>query len=297
MVVKVVKLGFLGLNTVKSDVEAQHFNETVGLPVAEDTKTGDIYFACGNDHHALSLHRADRSGFRHVGLQIAGHGPLDDALKSLQSDGIKGAIKSDVFPGLKSSIEIADPDGYPIYLYREMTPSTKPYQPVGVGPQKLGHLAMYVADAKKSEKYYTDVLGFRWSDWIQNFFVFMRCNVDHHAMNFLTARKTGMFHVAWELDDVTRLIHACDLLARRKARILWGPGRHGPGHNIYVYHYDPEGNVIEFFGELDRMSQEELGYFDPRPYHRDNPQRPKVWTLGPDIDIWGTPPPPEFKID
>jgi catechol-2,3-dioxygenase len=297
MVVKVVKLGFLGLNSAKSDEAARHYTETVGLPASEDTGNGDIYLVCGNDHHALSLHRSDRSGFRHVGLQIAGSGPLNDALKALESDGVKGVIKSDVFPGVKTAIEIADPDGYPVYLYRDMTPSTKPYQAVGISPQKLGHVAMYVADAKKSEKFYTDVLGFRWSDWIQDTFVFMRCNVDHHSMNFLTAKRQGMFHVAWELDDVARLIHACDLLARKKLRILWGPGRHGPGHNIYVYHQDPNGNVSEFFTELDRISQEELGYFDPRPYHRDNPQRPKVWKLGPDTDIWGSPPPPEFKVD
>jgi len=30
---------------------------------------------------------------------------------------------------------------------------------------------------------------------------------------------------------------------------------------------------------------EELGYFDPRPWHQDRPQRPKVWTI-PGASIW-----------
>jgi hypothetical protein len=30
--------------------------------------------------------------------------------------------------------------------------------------------------------------------------------------------------------------------------------------------------------ELDQVLDEELGYFDPRPWHSDRPQRPKVWT-------------------
>ena len=36
--------------------------------------------------------------------------------------------------------------------------------------------------------------------------------------------------------------------------------------------------MVEFFAELDQMLDEELGFFDPRPWHEDRPQRPKVWT-------------------
>ena len=44
---------------------------------------------------------------------------------------------------------------------------------------------------------------------------------------------------------------------------------------------------VEFFCEMDQMKDETLGYFDPRPWHQDRPQRPKVW--GPDTlrNYWG----------
>jgi len=32
--------------------------------------------------------------------------------------------------------------------------------------------------------------------------------------------------------------------------------------------------LIELYAELDQMKDEELGYWDPRPWHRDRPQRP-----------------------
>jgi hypothetical protein len=35
--------------------------------------------------------------------------------------------------------------------------------------------------------------------------------------------------------------------------------------------------MIHMFTELDTMSSEENGCFDPRPWHKDRPQRPKVW--------------------
>jgi hypothetical protein len=28
---------------------------------------------------------------------------------------------------------------------------------------------------------------------------------------------------------------------------------------------------------MDQMKDEELGYFDPRPWHEDRPQRPRDW--------------------
>ena len=69
-----------------------------------------------------------------------------------------------------------------------------------------------------------------------------------------------------------------------------GPPRAGP--QLYTYHRNPDDQIIELFTELDKMLDEKLGYFDPRPWHRDRPQKPKVWERT--RDIWGTPPTPEY---
>jgi hypothetical protein len=49
---------------------------------------------------------------------------------------------------------------------------------------------------------------------------------------------------------------------------------------------------VEFFTELDKILDESLGCFDPRPWHRDRPQVPKVWDKV--RDIWGTPPTADY---
>ena len=103
-----------------------------------------------------------------------------------------------------------------------------------------------------------------------------------------------MNHIAFELRDSSHLHRACDLLGRSRIPILWGPVRHGPGHNVAVYHRNPDGQIVELFFDLDRMADEELGYFEPQPWHRDRPQRPKVW-VGLPRDIWGLPPSPELS--
>jgi catechol 2,3-dioxygenase-like lactoylglutathione lyase family enzyme len=155
-------------------------------------------------------------------------------------------------------------------------------------------VAWVVNDPKATCDFYTRVLGFRESDWIGDFFVFIRCNADHHTLNFIRGKNEKMHHMAFEVKDVVHLQSACDLLGQRKHPILWGPLRHGPGHNMAIHHRNPDDQVIELYCELDQMLDEELGYFVPRPWHHDTPQRPKVWPHGLN-NCWGLPPLPELN--
>jgi catechol-2,3-dioxygenase len=133
------------------------------------------------------------------------------------------------------------------------------------------------------------VLGFRWSDTIGDFFTFLRCNADHHAINLMrSVKKHGLFHVAFEMRDIVHLKDALDHLASREIRLQWGPGRHGAGHNIFTYHHDPDGNLVELFTEIDKIYDEATGQFEPRPWHEHWPQVPQFWGLGPAAaNKWG----------
>ena len=143
--------------------------------------------------------------------------------------------------------------------------------------------------------FYQNVLGFRVSDWIDDFFVFLRCNADHHAVNFVRGDHTRLHHFAFEVRDFAALQNACDLLGRKRIPIAWGPLRLGPGHNVAIFHRNADEHMVEFYAELDQMKDEALGYWDPRPWHREHPQRPKVWT-GEARSIWGLPPGPSFHL-
>ena len=42
-----------------------------------------------------------------------------------------------------------------------------------------------------------------------------------------------------------------DHFARHGIKLAWGPGRHGPGNNLFVMIHDPDGNLIEISAELE----------------------------------------------
>ena len=48
-------------------------------------------------------------------------------------------------------------------------------------------------------------------------------------------------------------------------------------HEESVVIADPDGLLIELYAEMDQMLDEELGYFDPKPWHEFRPQRPRAW--------------------
>jgi catechol 2,3-dioxygenase-like lactoylglutathione lyase family enzyme len=136
-------------------------------------------------------------------------------------------------------------------------------------------LSVRISDAKAQVEFYKK-LGFHNTDWIEDFFGFMTCNRDHHVLNFFTSETKGMHHLALKMRNYQHLISTFDFLRLNDVNIVWGPSRHGAGHNIACYHYDPESHLIELFTEGD-VYIKELGIFDPGPWHKDFPQKPKVW--------------------
>ena len=219
---------------------------------------------------------------------------LSELERSLADYSIQSKQVTDVVPGIGKMLAFPDPKGTTIEIFSQAELYSEDRTPKGILPLRLGHLAFKVLDIKAIVKFYIEVLGFRVSDWRQDFFVFMRCGPDHHTVNFATADKVKLHHIAFEVKDATEILRACDFLGRNKHRLIWGPGRHVIGDNIFTYHRDPDGQIVELFTELATMPQESLGTFAPRPWREDHPYKPTVWgadTLG---NLWGSGPPPGF---
>ncbi len=288
---RIVGIGHLALASPDVDRLAAYYTEVLGFELSARTD-GAAYLTPELAHHAVTVQQGKESGLDHLAFRI--EGSLGDAEQELASAGIKAERKTDAEPGIAELLEIEDLDGNPLQLYAEIEERAE-LGPSGVRPQKLGHVCYFVRDVQATTEFY-EQLGFKWSDWMGDFFVFLRCNADHHALNLLRSENNKrLHHIGWELRDWANIQTACDWLARNDYPLVWGPGRHGPGHNLFTYHRDPDGNVVELFAELDLMLDESLGYFDPRPWHHDFPQRPKVWTPGPRVpNSWGPMPPEGF---
>ena len=295
MISPITRLSHVALQTPDVERLRTYYTERIGL-AAYDEGDGAVYLASGGPGPALELRPGDEPRLDHVGFELAAERE-EELLARLSDAGVAVSTASDPEPGFARVHDLADIEGNRLQL--AVIDEARAPAPRGIGavvPNKLGHIASRTRNAEAVVDFYESALGFRWSDWMGDFFVFMRCNADHHSVNFVNASRPGhLHHFAFELTDASRVIAAVDDLAAHGITLIWGPGRHPVGHNLFTYHADPDGNVVELFCDLDRMASEELGYFEPRPWHEDSPQRPKRWTPGEaSANQWGPMFPPEF---
>jgi catechol 2,3-dioxygenase-like lactoylglutathione lyase family enzyme len=291
--IRVSKIAHASYETPDLDKQTQYYTDILGLTlVAKEKDT--VFLASTVDHHSVVLRKGAQAQCARVGFQIPPEADLGEFAKQIAAFGIKAERKKDPEPSIAEMVSFADPKGTIMEVFTREAFSHQKFQTRGIVPHKLGHVAFHVTDVKHTTKFYCDVLGFRESDWMGDFFSFLRCGPDHHTINLMQTGSNRHFHTAFELRDWGHMQTACDFLSLNGYKLLWGPGRHGIGHNLFAYHRAANGLITETFAELDRMN-EELGYFEPRPWHRDSPQRPKVWAKDPSAsNLWGIMPPDEM---
>jgi catechol 2,3-dioxygenase-like lactoylglutathione lyase family enzyme len=292
--IKTKRLAYATLETPDLERQIDYYVHIFGLALAGREK-GRAFLSTPLGQQAVVLESGAQARCTKVAFEADPAEDLAAIAKALAGNGITAARKSNLAPAVAELLSFADPKGTEIEIFTASTPAAIDPAPQGFGVIKLGHIAFNVADIRKVAAFYCDVLGFRVSDWRSDFFVFLRCGPDHHTVNFAShGAHEKMHHMAFEVKDWAEIGRACDFLGRNNYHLIWGPGRHIIGHNIFIYHRNPDGQIMELYCEMDQMKDEALGYFEPRPWHQDVPQKPKVWpadTLG---SFWGGRAPPGF---
>ncbi|MDQ7863478.1 VOC family protein [Peribacillus frigoritolerans] len=71
---------------------------------------------------------------------------------------------------------------------------------------KLNHVVMNTKYLDMIVEFYTDVLGFKVTDWSEHQMSFLRCNRKHHSIAFNQDEHASVNHIAYEVDSVDELM-------------------------------------------------------------------------------------------
>ena len=259
------------------------YSDAWGLTVVEEDRGRAWLRGTGPQHHALSVRQADASGLGALSFAMATRSDIDAAARALQARGVPLIAEPGPSDGPEGgySVRFCDPEGRLVELSAE--PFAVPELGYGnARPVGVTHVVVNTTDIDAAVGFWTDILGFRLSDWSEHQMAFLRCNSYHHAIAFNQAPWASLNHVAWEMTSIDAFMRAIGRLRRHGILPQWGPGRHGPGNNTFSYFTDPSSLVCEYTSEVQQIPD---GW------------QPRVWRRVPELsDLWGTAGPPSVEV-
>lgn len=184
-------------------------------------------------------------------------------------------------PGIDRALKVRSPGGHVFKLFCGMETGAVPL--AEDRPTHFEHLSNKVRHPGAEERFLR-ALGFGLSDRMGRLASWWHCDEDHHGMALTFAPRSELSHYAYAYADLNALGRVADRLkAARGRRCIYGPSRHGPGNNHFLYFHDEDGAMIECCSELAQMQRD--GYV------------PKTWPAAPStINQWGAPPPLKFIL-
>lgn len=152
------------------------------------------------------------------------------------------------------AVAVADPDGLELVFG---LPSHAD-DGTDVLPGRLQHIVFASTAPDASLAFYRDRLGFTLSDSVLDengalTAAFLRSDEEHHSYAVFRADQARFDHFSLEAECWNDLRDWADHFADLNVPIWWGPGRHGPGNNLFFMVRDPDGNRIEISAELELM--------------------------------------------
>ena len=155
-------------------------------------------------------------------------------------------------PGGGSGILVEGPEGQRYRFVTEVKVKSLPVE--RDRPIELSHAVINVADRQKSERFAIESLGFKLSDRTA-FMSFLRCNRKHHALAYAQSEVSSLNHIAFEMRDIDAVMNGIGRMREAGYACCWGPGRHGPGNNVFGYFVSPFGPVIEYTAEVGEVDE------------------------------------------
>jgi catechol 2,3-dioxygenase-like lactoylglutathione lyase family enzyme len=140
--------------------------------------------------------------------------------------------------------------------------------PLGYGaaqlPGRLQHVVVATTDLPRLIRFYRDDLGFIASDDVYDgepgqgpvTATFLRSDPEHHSFAAFRAPEVRPDHHSYETTCWNDIRDWADHMASLNVKLWWGPGRHGPGNNLFFMVEDPDGHKVELSAEIERLPRD-----------------------------------------
>jgi 3,4-dihydroxy-9,10-secoandrosta-1,3,5(10)-triene-9,17-dione 4,5-dioxygenase len=251
-------LGYIGLE-VTDPAAWTDYAEALGAMVVGSPADGSLAVRIDERPHRVIIGESSDGGDRlaFAGWELADPRSLEQAAAELEAAGVtvRPATKEERAQRKVSGlVHATDPSGFALELYWGPVLDHRPFRsPTGAagfvtGDLGLGHIVLGTPQSAAAAAFYTDVLGFRVSDYWRPGgveVVFLHCNPRHHSLALVPAAEPQLYHFMLETRTLDDVGYALDRHHRYGIAISMDLGRHPNDEMVSFYSRSPSGFDVE----------------------------------------------------
>lgn len=280
------QMGHVVLSTPDPDGAAQNLADVVGLRITD--RDGDTVYLSSNDrHHEVSYVKGE-VGAMALGLEAVSAEAVDEVMARAKSDGIDILDDKPIGSHYERAVRLRAPGGAVFEVHTPVARNqNRHFLRRGPRVKRIEHINAFTEDTAAFGDFCADVFGMKLSDkTADDGLRWYRAQDGFHHTIAMGTGPLSLHHYAFDHAAFQDLAHIADNLAALDSAMVWGPGRHGAGDNIFTYYADPMGCIVE--------NSVEMAHID-----NDATYEPRAWDIsegleGRWLNLWGTPPTPGF---
>ncbi len=283
----VFRLGYVALNVTDPERAAEDTANIVGARVS--VRESDVIMLTSNQRHAeMILYRAGENSLRRVGLEAVDADAVDKVRERAEAAGLRIISTTPSFPFIRKAVTFLTSEGHAIEVHTPM-PLDQPlrYHGPGAHPRFLDHINFAAVNPRQFAEEMHAATGLLLTERTTGYEIMWMRAADgrHHAVAAVKG-NTGVHHISWEFESIRGLQTIADGLTVEERGLVWGPGRHGAGDNLFQYYVDSAGFLIECIAEMEIIQD-----LDMPPRVSDPGENLSNWRV---VNKWGALPPIEW---
>ena len=252
---KLQSLGYVGIRTKDIDEWATYATRFLGMQMVDKSR-GTLALRMDDRRQRVVVSADGDEGLGFYGWEVADAAALDSLAAHLEQRGVTVARASHALANerrVKDLIVFSDPVGNRLEAFHGAEVTAEPFKPgrsisgFRTGPLGMGHAVLTAERLDEVLPFYTDILGFRLSDYILRPFTayFFHLNPRHHSLAFIQSGKNGVHHLMVELCYLDDVGQGYDLALRNPETIGTTLGRHANDEMTSFYSVSPSKFMVE----------------------------------------------------
>ena len=249
-------LGYFGVRSKDLEEWATYGTRFLGMQLVDKSR-GTLALRMDDRKQRVIVQADEGEGPSFYGWEVTDAAALDALAAHLEKSGVKVVRGTRALADerrVKDLIVFADPIGNRLEAFHGAEIASEPFKPgrsisgFRTGPLGMGHAVLTTERLDEVVPFYTDVLGFRLSDYILRPFkaYFFHINPRHHSLAFIDTGTNGIHHLMIELCYLDDVGQAYDLALRQPETIGTTLGRHANDQMTSFYSRSPSKFLVEY---------------------------------------------------